>query len=207
MSKQDYKMEEKINFTKSPDGLIPAIIQDVLTEKVLMLGYMNKAAITKTIAEKRLTFYSRSKKRLWTKGETSGNFLDLFDIKADCDNDTILIKVKPRGPVCHKGSDTCFSEENNSNLLFIGKLEEIISNRKENFSEKSYTSGLFKEGINKIAQKFGEESIELLIEAKDNNNELFLNEAADLLFHYMILLQAKDFSLNDVVKILESRHK
>lgn len=200
-------MMKNINFNKYNDGLVPAIIQDVNTDKVLMLGYMNKKSLSKTIKEKHVTFYSRSKKRLWTKGETSGNHLDLIGFKTDCDKDTLLIKVKPNGPVCHSGADTCFSEENKSTFSFVHILEDIIKGKKENYSEESYTSGLFKKGINRIAQKFGEESTELIIESKDNNNELFLNEAADLLFHYMVLLRAKNFSLKEVIDILEKRHK
>lgn len=198
----------KIDFEKYSDGLVPAIIQDNLTQKVLMLGYMNEEAFLKTNQSKQLTFFSRSKQRLWTKGEESGNFLELISIAVDCDSDALLIKVKPIGPVCHKGTDTCWQEENTSNFGFLSELENIIQNRKENVENKeSYISSLFKKGINKIAQKVGEEAVEVVIEAKDSNDELFLNESADLLFHYMILLQAKGFKLKDIEKALIKRHK
>ncbi|MCW3467567.1 bifunctional phosphoribosyl-AMP cyclohydrolase/phosphoribosyl-ATP diphosphatase HisIE [Chitinophaga nivalis] len=196
----------QIDFQKSPDGLVPAIIQDAVTKNVLMLGYMNKEALEKTMAESKVTFFSRSKNRLWTKGEESGNFLLLQDIKVDCDQDTILIKATPVGPVCHTGADTCWDEQNIGND-FLAKLENIIADRKNNPSDKSYTSGLFSRGINKIAQKVGEEAVEVVIEAKDNNDALFLNESADLLFHYLILLQAKGFQLADVLAVLKERHK
>ena len=195
----------KIDFAKYSDGLAPAIIQDEATGKVLMLGFMNEEALEKTKAIGKVTFYSRSKQRLWTKGEESGNFLELVMIIPDCDNDTLLIKANPVGPVCHTGADTCFNETNNKD--FLQTLSEIIRQRYVDRSEKSYTSGLFDRGINKIAQKFGEEAVEMVIEAKDDNKELFLNEAADLLFHYMILLQAKGFSLEDVKNVLAGRHK
>jgi phosphoribosyl-ATP pyrophosphohydrolase/phosphoribosyl-AMP cyclohydrolase len=194
-----------IDFAKYSDGLVPAIIQDDTTGKVLMLGFMNQEAITKTQELQKVTFYSRSKKRLWTKGEESGHFLLLKDIKVDCDNDTLLIKVKSTGPTCHTGADTCWNEENVPND-FLLQLEQIIIDRKNNPSEKSYTSSLFEKGINKIAQKVGEEAVELVIEAKDNSKELFLNEGADLLFHYLILLQAKGYCLSDVIQILKQRH-
>lgn len=197
-----------IDFTKSAHGLIPAIIQDSETKTVLMLGYMNAESYQKTLDTKKVTFYSRSKQRLWTKGEESGNFLNLVDIKNDCDNDTLLIQVKPEGPACHTGSDTCWQESNNQEYGFISKLENTIKVRRENAdSDKSYVASLFKLGINKIAQKVGEEAIEVVIEAKDDNNNLFLDESADLLFHYLILLQAKGFQLNDVVDVLKSRQK
>ncbi|NSL90420.1 bifunctional phosphoribosyl-AMP cyclohydrolase/phosphoribosyl-ATP diphosphatase HisIE [Chitinophaga solisilvae] len=196
----------QIDFQKSADGLVPAIIQDAVTHRVLMLGYMNREALDKTLAENKVTFYSRSKKRLWTKGEESGNFLLLQDVKVDCDYDTILIKANPVGPVCHTGADTCWDEVNESND-FLGKLESIITDRKNNPSDKSYTSQLFARGINKIAQKVGEEAVEVVIEAKDSNDDLFLNESADLLFHYLILLQAKGFQLADVIKVLKERHR
>ena len=196
-----------INFNKNKDGLIPAIIQDVTTKNVLMLGYMNEAAYSKTMKTKLVTFYSRSKQHLWTKGEESGNVLNLVDIKIDCDNDTLLIQVEPKGPTCHKGSDTCWNQDNNLDYGFISELENIIQNRKENPSEDSYVASLFNKGINKIAQKVGEEAVEVVIEAKDNNADLFLNESADLLFHYLILLKAKGYALNDVVNILQTRHK
>jgi phosphoribosyl-ATP pyrophosphohydrolase/phosphoribosyl-AMP cyclohydrolase len=196
----------QIDFEKSADGLVPAVIQDAATLKVLMLGYMNREALDKTMQEKKVTFFSRSKNRLWTKGEESGNFLLVQDIKVDCDKDTLLIKANPVGPVCHTGADTCWEEQNVSND-FLAKLESIITERKNNPSEKSYTSQLFAKGINKVAQKVGEEAVEVVIEAKDNNESLFLNESADLLFHYLILLQAKGYQLADVIKVLEGRHK
>lgn len=197
----------KIDFNKSSDGLVPAIIQDAITKNVLMLGYMNKEALQKTKSTKKVTFYSRTKKRLWTKGEESGNFLNLIDLKLDCDNDTLLIQVIPIGPTCHLGTDTCWSEDNLQNFGFLSQLEEIIENRRTNYKpEDSYVSYLFSKGINKMAQKVGEEAVEVVIEAKDSNPELFLNESADLLFHYLILLQAKGFALNDVVEILKKRH-
>ena len=196
----------KVDFSKYTDGLVPAIIQDEITGKVLMLGFMNEEALAKTQELKKVTFFSRSKNRLWTKGEESGNFLLLKSISSDCDEDSLLIKVNPVGPVCHTGADTCWGEKNsNSNFLF--QLEQIIADRKNNPSEKSYTSSLFEKGINKIAQKVGEEAIELVIESKDNDANLFKNEAADLLFHYLILLQAKGHSLSEIQDILISRHK
>ncbi|MCK6649655.1 MAG: bifunctional phosphoribosyl-AMP cyclohydrolase/phosphoribosyl-ATP diphosphatase HisIE [Bacteroidia bacterium] len=195
----------KPNFSKSVDGLIPVIIQDSSTNTVLMLGYMNEEAFQKTSKEMIVTFFSRSKNRLWTKGEESGHFLKVKEIKIDCDDDTLLIKADPLGPVCHTGQDTCFNETNAGND-FLQKLGNIILDRKANPSDQSYTSSLFKKGINKIAQKVGEEAVELVIEAKDNNEELFKNEAADLLYHYMILLAAKNYSLNDIIKVLETRH-
>lgn len=195
-----------IDFSKYADGLVPVIIQDDITSKVLMLGFMNNEALTKTEALQKVTFYSRSKNRLWTKGEESGNFLLVKDINIDCDNDTLLIKVNPLGPVCHTGADTCFSEKNEeSNFLF--QLEKIIIDRKNNPLDESYTSSLFKKGINKIAQKVGEEAVELVIEAKDDNADLFKDEAADLLFHYLILLQAKEVSLSAILDVLKDRHK
>jgi phosphoribosyl-ATP pyrophosphohydrolase/phosphoribosyl-AMP cyclohydrolase len=197
-------MNQTIDFNKL-GGLVPCIIQDARTQRVLMLGFMNNEAYEKTLAEKRVTFYSRSKKRLWTKGETSGNFLELVDILSDCDADTLLIKVNPAGPVCHTGSDTCFNESNDE--WNLESLEKIISDRKENPKAGSYTSQLFESGINKVAQKVGEEAIELVIESKDDNEELFLNEAADLMYHYLVLLAAKGFSLSDVNAVLKQRHK
>lgn len=197
-----------IDFSKSAHGLIPAIIQDNETKTVLMLGYMNAEAYQKTIDTQKVTFFSRSKQRLWTKGEESGNFLNLVDIKIDCDNDTFLVKVNPVGPTCHTGTGNCWQESNNQEYGFISKLENTIKNRKENASsDKSYVASLFEKGINKIAQKVGEEAVEVVIEAKDNNDHLFLSESADLLFHYLILLQAKGFQLNDVVSILKEREK
>ncbi|MES2543354.1 MAG: bifunctional phosphoribosyl-AMP cyclohydrolase/phosphoribosyl-ATP diphosphatase HisIE [Bacteroidota bacterium] len=198
----------KIDFNKNADGLVPAIIQDSETKKVLMLGYMNEEAYDETIETKKVTFFSRSKNRLWTKGEESGNFLNLIDIKIDCDNDTFLIKVKPEGPTCHTGTDTCWQENNNSEYGFISKLEETIKSRRENATaEKSYVASLFEKGINKIAQKVGEEAVEVVIEAKDNNDDLFLSESADLFFHYLILLQVKGFQLQDVINVLKTREK
>jgi phosphoribosyl-ATP pyrophosphohydrolase/phosphoribosyl-AMP cyclohydrolase len=197
-----------IDFSKNTDGLIPAIIQDSESNAVLMLGYMNAEAYQKTVDTKKVTFYSRSKQRLWTKGEESGHFLNLIDIKNDCDNDTLLIQVKPEGPTCHKGTDTCWATANKTNYGFISALEDTIQVRRENADfEKSYVASLFKLGINKIAQKVGEEAVEVVIEAKDDNDDLFLSESADLLFHYLILLQAKGFKINDVVDVLKSRQK
>lgn len=195
----------KPDFTKSSDGLIPVIIQDNITNVVLMLGHMNQEAFEKTQQEKRVTFFSRSKNRLWTKGEESGNYLNVNNILIDCDNDTILIKTTPAGPTCHTGADTCFNEKNAS-INFLTELETIIRDRKNNPTDKSYTASLFAKGINKIAQKVGEEAVEVVIEAKDNNDNLFKGEAADLLFHYLILLQAKNFTLNDIINVLKSRH-
>ena len=198
----------KINFNKTPDNLIPAIIQDNETKNVLMLGYMNQEALDQTLATNKVTFFSRTKNRLWTKGEESGNFLELVSIKEDCDNDTLLVKVNPVGPTCHTGSATCWQESNNQEFGFLSKLENTIAKRKENAdAEKSYVASLFAKGINKIAQKVGEEAVEVVIEAKDNNNDLFLSESADLLFHYLILLQAKGFELKDVVEVLKGREK
>ncbi|MGB5322563.1 bifunctional phosphoribosyl-AMP cyclohydrolase/phosphoribosyl-ATP diphosphatase HisIE [Lutimonas sp.] len=188
-------------------GLIPAIIQDGQTKAVLMLGYMNKEAYEKTLASKKVTFFSRSKQRLWTKGEESGHFLNLIDMKNDCDHDTLLIRVKPQGPTCHKGTDTCWAESNESQFGFLSTLEDVITSRKNNPSEASYVASLFKKGINKIAQKVGEEAVEVVIESKDDNEKLFLDESADLLFHYLILLQAKGYTLKDVEKVLKERHK
>ena len=195
-----------INFKKM-EGLIPVVVQDVFTGKVLMLGYMNEAALAQTVASGRVTFFSRSKNRLWTKGETSGNFLELVSMQEDCDGDAILVKAKPLGPVCHTGADTCFAEDNNSQTAFIDQLRGIIKERKENPRSASYTSSLFAKGINKLAQKVGEEAVELVIEAKDDNKELFLGEAADLLFHYLVLLEAKGYELDEVVEVLKQRHK
>ena len=198
----------KINFNKTPDNLIPAIIQDSETKNVLMLGYMNQEALDQTLTTNKVTFFSRTKNRLWTKGEESGNFLELVSIKEDCDNDTLLVKVKPAGPTCHTGSDTCWQESNNQDFGFISKLENTIAIRKANAdAEKSYVASLFAKGINKIAQKVGEEAVEVVIEAKDNNDDLFLSESADLLFHYLILLKAKGFEQKDVVDVLKGREK
>ena len=195
-----------IDFNKYSDGLVPAIVQDFTTSKVLMLGFMNDAAFQKTMSEGKVIFYSRSKKRLWMKGEESGNFLLLKSISSDCDNDTLLIKAVPLGPVCHTGADTCWSERNiKDDFLFY--LESIINLRKQASPEDSYVAKLFSKGINKIAQKVGEEAVEMVIEAKDSNESLFLNESADLLFHYLILLNAKGYTLQDVINVLELRHK
>lgn len=197
-----------IDFSKNSDGLIPAIIQDNETKNVLMLGYMNQEAFDSTIATKKVTFFSRTKNRLWTKGEESGNFLNLVSYALDCDNDTLLIQVKPTGPTCHKGTDTCWNKDNTQNFSFLSQLEQTIQQRKEQAtSETSYVASLFEKGINKIAQKVGEEAVEVVIEAKDSNDNLFLSESADLLFHYLILLQAKGFQLNDVVNVLRNREK
>jgi phosphoribosyl-ATP pyrophosphohydrolase/phosphoribosyl-AMP cyclohydrolase len=195
----------KIDFAKYSDGLVPAIIQDHVTQKVLMLGFMNQHALDKTMTEGKVTFFSRTKNRLWTKGEESGHFLHLKEIAVDCDNDTLLVKVKPEGPVCHTGADTCWMERNHSED-FLYYLEDIIQLRKKTEDGKSYVRDLLNKGINKVAQKVGEEAIELVIESKDNNEELFLNEAADLLFHYLLLLNAKGHNLHSVVEILKSRH-
>ena len=193
---------QTLDFDKT-QGLIPCIVQDAKTNNVLMLGYMNREALDKTLAENKLTFYSRTKQRLWTKGETSGNYLHLVDVKIDCDNDTLLLKVTPQGPTCHTGSDTCFNELNKiSGLEF---LEAIIQERKKNPKAGSYTNQLLDSGINKVAQKVGEEAVELIIEAKDNHKELFLNEAADLMYHYLVLLAAKDYQLEDVLSVLRQR--
>lgn len=197
-----------IDFTKNTEGLIPAIIQDVETKKVLMLGYMNQEAINRTLETNKVTFLSRTKNRLWTKGEESGHFLNVVSLALDCDRDTLLIQVKPVGPTCHKGSDTCWNENNSQTYGFITKLENTIRERKEKAtSETSYVASLFEKGINKIAQKVGEEAVEVVIEAKDSNDELFLSESADLLFHYLILLQAKGYGLNDVIQVLKNREK
>ena len=195
----------KPDFSKYQDGLVPVIVQDNQTQRVLMLGFMNEDALNLTQQEGKVTFYSRSKQRLWTKGETSGNFLLVAETLIDCDNDTMLIKASPVGPVCHTGADTCFNEDNNE--FTLQKLERVIADRKSNPVNNSYTSSLFAGGINKIAQKVGEEAIELVIESKDNDKEKFLGEAADLLFHYLILLQVKGSSLNEVEQVLATRHK
>lgn len=190
------------------NGLVPAIIQDATTKTVLMLGYMNEAAYQKTLETQKVTFFSRSKQRLWTKGEESGNFLNLVSVKNDCDNDTLLIQVNPVGPTCHKGTDNCWGEENQSSYGFFSALEEVIKERVENKdTSKSYVASLFAKGINKVAQKVGEEAVETVIEAMDNNDELFLYESADLLFHYLMLLQAKGFTLKDIEAELKGRHK
>ena len=196
----------KLDFKKYKDGLVPAVVQDYQTQKVLMLGFMNEESLKKTEETGLVTFYSRSKKRLWTKGEESGHHLKLRQMLTDCDNDTLLIKADPTGPVCHTGADTCWSEKNHKDD-FLYYLEHIIELRKNGTDENSYVKKLLGKGINKVAQKVGEEAVELVIEAKDVNRELFLNEAADLLFHYIVLLQAKNCSLGDVIKVLEQRHQ
>jgi phosphoribosyl-ATP pyrophosphohydrolase/phosphoribosyl-AMP cyclohydrolase len=196
-------MSATIDFSKL-NGLVPCVVQDAQTLRVLMLGYMNEEAYHKTLKEKRVTFFSRSKNRLWTKGETSGNFLNLVEVKEDCDHDTLLIKVNPVGPVCHTGADTCFNEENKT--WNLETLEAIIKDRKARPQAGSYTNKLFDSGINKIAQKVGEEAVELVIEAKDDNAELFLNESADLMYHYLVLLTAKGYSMNQVLEVLQKRH-
>ncbi len=197
----------KIDFNKNNNGLVPAIIQDAETQKVLMLGYMNKEAFAETKRRKKVVFYSRSKKRLWMKGEESGNTLELQSVKVDCDADTLLFQVKPNGPVCHKNTDTCWGEENKQALGFMGALEETIQQRKNTLPKDSYVASLFKSGINAVAQKVGEEAVEMIIEAKDDKQELFLNESADLFFHYLLLLHAKGNNFNDVLEILQERHK
>ena len=195
----------KPDFNKFADGLVPVIVQDHKTNIVLMMGFMNEEAFNKTVTENRVVFYSRSKQRLWMKGETSGNYLLVKDILLDCDQDCLLIKANPNGPVCHSGADTCFNEKN-TNPNFLNQLELIIADRKQNHVKESYTGSLFIKGINAIAQKVGEEAVELIIEAKDNDIDKFTNEAADLLYHYLILLQAKTIYLNDVVNVLQGRH-
>jgi phosphoribosyl-ATP pyrophosphohydrolase/phosphoribosyl-AMP cyclohydrolase len=208
-----------IDYSKYTDGLVPAVVQHWKDRRILMVGFMNEAALAETRQSGHVTFYSRSKQRLWTKGESSGNFLELRDILIDCDNDTLLVKANPVGPTCHTGADTCFGEESRevgktgslkdeeNPAEFLFHLEKVIEGRKNNPSEKSYTSSLFAKGINKVAQKVGEEAVELVIESKDDNRELFLGEAADLMFHYLVLLQAKGFSLKEVVEVLRGRHK
>jgi phosphoribosyl-ATP pyrophosphohydrolase/phosphoribosyl-AMP cyclohydrolase len=195
----------KLNFEKSKDGLLPAIVQDATTQKVLMLGYMNAEAVAKTQQIGRVTFFSRSKNRLWTKGEESGHFLELVKIQVDCDNDTLLIQARPLGPTCHKGTDTCWGGENRVQYGFLSQLETTIADRVANPKAGSYINSLMEKGINKIAQKVGEEAVETVIEAKDQNTALFLNESADLLFHLLILLNAKGHRLEDVVRVLEAR--
>jgi phosphoribosyl-ATP pyrophosphohydrolase/phosphoribosyl-AMP cyclohydrolase len=195
-----------IAFDKFTDGLVPAIIQDAKTLKVLMLGYMNEEAFKLTVETGRVTFFSRSKSRLWTKGEESGNFLELVDYHLDCDKDAILFKVNPVGPVCHTGADTCWNEENVSES-FLLYLQSVIEQRKTSTDGSSYVKSLFEKGINKIAQKVGEEAVELVIEAKDNDKDKFLNEGADLLFHYLLLLNSKGHTLEEVIAILKQRHQ
>ena len=195
------------DFNKNTDGLLPAIIQDAQTQNVLMLGYMNEAALEKTQSTGRVTFYSRSKQRLWTKGEESGNFLEFKSIKVDCDQDTLLVRATPVGPTCHKGTDTCWGEKNTSGLSFVRDLEAIIDDRQQNPSQDSYVSSLFEKGGNKIAQKVGEEAVETVIEAVDGNEALFMEEAADLFFHYLILLKSKGKSLEDILALLKLRKR
>jgi phosphoribosyl-ATP pyrophosphohydrolase/phosphoribosyl-AMP cyclohydrolase len=194
-----------LDFSKNKDGLAPAIIQDNTTHKVLMLGYLSQESLSLTLSTNVVHFYSRTKQRIWKKGEESGNELKVVSLKEDCDKDTVLIKVNPVGPVCHKGDDTCFEDSNVSDD-FISTLENIIKDRKNNPTDSSYISSLFKKGTNKIAQKVGEEAVELVIEAKDDNDDLFLNESADLLFHYLILLQEKSYKMNDVINVLKNRN-
>ncbi|MDK2843045.1 MAG: phosphoribosyl-AMP cyclohydrolase / phosphoribosyl-ATP pyrophosphohydrolase [Anaerophaga sp.] len=197
----------QLDFSKLGNGLLPAIIQDARTNVVLMLGFMNEEAFKKTKKEGKVTFYSRTKNRLWTKGEESGNFLEVVSILPDCDNDTILIKANPAGPVCHTGNDTCFAEINKGNIEFLVHLQDVIDQRLQEMPEGSYTTSLFEKGINKIAQKVGEEAVETIIEAKDHNDDLFLNEVADLTYHLLVLLTAKSYRIEDVVKVLQERHK
>lgn len=194
----------KIDFSKG-NGLVPAVIQDNDTLQVLMVGFMNEESLRKTENEGRVTFFSRSKNRLWTKGETSGNYLFVKEITTDCDNDTLLIKINPAGPVCHTGSTSCFGEETSKGFLY--QLEQIINQRIDDNIQDSYTNKIYRQGINKVAQKVGEEAVELIIEAKDDNSELFKNEAADLLYHFLILLKAKNINLTDIEKILQDRHR
>jgi phosphoribosyl-ATP pyrophosphohydrolase/phosphoribosyl-AMP cyclohydrolase len=196
----------KIDFEKG-DGLVPVIIQDVDTMDVLMLGYMNEEAYEKTLETKLVTFFSRSKQRLWTKGEESGHTLTLNSIEVDCDNDTLLVKATPKGPTCHTGTKSCWGDTSSNQFGVIEELEKTINSRKINAEETSYVSDLFEKGINKIAQKVGEEAVEVVIEAMDDNEELFLNESADLFFHYLILLQAKGYTINDVLTVLKDRRK
>ena len=196
-----------LDFNKSPDGLVPAVVQDVATQQVLMLGYMNAEAYEKTLSSGVVTFFSRSKNRLWTKGETSGNFMHVVECRIDCDGDTILVKAAPIGPVCHTGADTCFDEKNAGQASFLNHLQGVVRARKQNPSADSYTSKLFARGINKIAQKVGEEAVELVIEAKDTNDALFKEEAADLLFHYLILLEHRNIDLDEIITVLRQRQK
>ncbi len=195
----------QIDFNKG-DGMVPVIVQDADTLKVLMLAYMNREAYEMTAQTGRATFYSRSRDQLWEKGETSGNWLEVRDISVDCDGDTLLLMAEPKGPVCHTGSATCFGNVNNRDISFLGKLDDLILQRKRELPENSYTTTLFNAGLNKVAQKLGEEAVELIIESKDNNEELFLNEAADLVYHLVVLLRQKDFSIRDVISLLEKRH-
>lgn len=195
-----------VNYDKYADGLVPAIVQDADTGRVLMLGFMNDAALKKTQEGGKVTFFSRTKNRLWTKGEESGNFLEFKAVSVDCDNDTLLIKARPTGPVCHTGADTCWDEKNDAPEAFLSYLERVIEQRKAGADDNSYVKKMFAKGLNKIAQKVGEEAVELVIEAKEDNRELFLGEAADLLFHYLLLLNAKGYNLQEVVSLLRQRH-
>jgi len=201
---------EAVDFTKHEQGLVPAVIQDAVTKTVLMLGYMNRESLQKTLDSGLVTFYSRSRQTLWTKGETSGNVLKVQDIRLDCDKDTVLVKAIPAGPVCHTGADTCFFEQNDPSLQeglnFLGYLQGVIQNRKKHPQEGSYTNRLFSEGVNKIAQKVGEEAVELIIEAKDNSRELFLAEAADLIYHLSVLFVQKGYSWEEMLAVLKERH-
>lgn len=197
---------KQVDFDKN-SGLIPAIIQDAQTAKVLMMGYMNEEALSLTLSTKKVTFFSRSKQRLWTKGESSNNYLNLVSASIDCDNDTLLLQVNPEGPTCHTGSDTCWNDENKNDVVFLNYLTKVIAERRQLLPEESYVARLFSKGINKVAQKVGEEAVEVVIEAKDDNDELFLEESADLLFHYMMLLEAKGFTLKEVISVLKLRHK
>lgn len=196
-----------LDFKKYSDGLVPAIVQDADTRRVLMVGFMNEEAYNKTKTSGKATFFSRSRKQLWTKGETSGNFLHVQDMLIDCDSDTVLIKARPDGPTCHTGADTCFNESNAVPADFLFHLERVINGRKTTPVEGSYTNVLFAKGVNKIAQKVGEEAVELVIEAKDDNKDLFLGEAADLMYHLLVLLAHKEYSLSEVIGVLEKRHK
>lgn len=200
-------MIDKLNFKKYPDGLIPAIVQDDQSRKVLMLGYMNREAVEKTLSTKKVCFFSRSKQRLWTKGEESGNFLSLISMKEDCDQDALLVKVKPSGPVCHQGTDTCWAEENKANLHFLSHLTRVIEERKYQPDEKSYVSGLLQKPIKKVAQKVGEEAVETILESESGTKEDYLNEHADLLFHQMVLLAKNGYRLQDVIDVLQKRHE
>ena len=196
----------ELAFDKTTDGLLPAIVQDAATRVVLMQGYVNEAALRQTLASRRVTFFSRSKQRLWTKGETSGNYLEVRRIDADCDRDSLLVQARPTGPVCHTGTDTCWGITNEP-ADFLGQLEATIQDRRDHPSEESYTSSLLRRGINKVAQKVGEEAVELVIEAKDDDKDLFLGEAADLMYHYLVLLAAKGYTLEEVKEVLRTRHR
>ena len=191
---------------KKMNGLIPAIIQDDYTQKVLMLGFMNEEAYKKTVETGKVTFFSRTKNRLWTKGEESGNFLQVISIKADCDNDTLLIKVSPAGPVCHTGTDTCWGEENKQDIMFLKELQDFIDKRHEEMPEGSYTTSLFQSGVNKMAQKVGEEAVETVIEACNGTNERLINEGSDLLYHLIVLLTSKGYRIEDLARELKERH-